>query len=157
MSRKRGNYTRKVLPDPMYHDLVVSKFINQLMVDGKKSVAQSVFYNCLSILKEKVKSEEPLAVFKKAVENTKPSVEVRSRRVGGATYQVPIEIRPARRQTLAIRWIVNFARERKDKTMSKRLASELADAFNNRGNAVKKRDDVHRMSEANKAFAHYNW
>lgn len=157
MSRKRGNYTRKVLPDPVYNDLVVSKFINQLMVDGKKSVAQSVFYNCLGILKEKVKTEEPLAVFKKAVENTKPSVEVRSRRVGGATYQVPVEIRPARRQTLAIRWIVNFARERNDKTMSKRLAAELSDAFNNRGNAVKKRDDVHRMSEANKAFAHYNW
>ena len=157
MSRKKGNYTRKTIPDPVYHDLMVSKFINHLMADGKKSIAQNIFYSCIDILKEKVKSDEPLAVFKKAIENSKPSVEVRSRRVGGATYQVPVEIRPVRRQTLAMRWLVGYARERKDKTMSKRLASELMDAYNNRGNAVKKRDDVHRMSEANKAFAHYNW
>ncbi len=157
MSRKKGNYTRKTIPDPVYHDLMVSKFINHLMVDGKKSIAQNIFYGCIDILKEKVKLDEPLAVFKKAIENSKPSVEVRSRRVGGATYQVPVEIRPVRRQTLAMRWLVGYARERKDKTMAKRLASELMDAYNNRGNAVKKRDDVHRMSEANKAFAHYNW
>ena len=157
MSRKRGNYSRKILPDPVYNDLIVSKFINHLMLKGKKSVAQNILYTSLKILKDKVKSDDEMAVFKKAIENTKPSVEVRSRRVGGATYQVPVEIRPVRRQTLAIRWIISFARDRKDKTMSMRLANELSDAYNNRGNAVKKRDDVHRMSEANKAFAHYNW
>ncbi|MCB0394516.1 MAG: 30S ribosomal protein S7 [Bdellovibrionales bacterium] len=157
MSRRKGNYKREVVPDPIYGDLVVAKFVNQMMYDGKKSVAQQIVYDALGELKEKVPGDDPMNVFKKALENVKPALEVRSRRVGGATYQVPVDVRPSRRLALAMRWIVEFSRSRGEKTMAKRLASELTEAFNNRGNAIKKRDDVHKMAEANKAFAHYNW
>ena len=157
MSRRRGNYKREVTPDPIYNDLIVAKFINRLMLDGKKSISQKILYGALDDLKTKVAGEEPLTVFKKAVDNVKPNLEVRSRRVGGATYQVPVDVRPARRLTLAIRWIVEHARKRGEKSMSQRLANELVDAYNNRGNAIKKKEDVHRMADANKAFSHYNW
>lgn len=157
MSRRRGSYKREVLPDPIYGDVVVTKFVNKVMFDGKKNVAQRLVYSAIDELKAKVAGEEPIAVFKKAIENVKPQLEVRSRRVGGATYQVPVDVRPSRRLTLAMRWIVEYARERGEKDFSKRLAGELVDAFNNRGNAIKKRDDVHRMADANKAFSHYNW
>ncbi|MEY4617186.1 MAG: rpsG small subunit ribosomal protein [Pseudomonadota bacterium] len=156
MSRRKGSYKREVLPDPIYKDVVVTKFINRMMYDGKRSVAQSLFYGALDELKGKT-GDEPLVAFKKAVENVKPSIEVRSRRVGGATYQVPVDVRPSRRLALAMKWIVANARERGEKDFAKRLASELVDAYNNRGNAIKKKDDVHRMAEANKAFSHYNW
>ena len=157
MSRRSSASKREILPDPVYSDVVVSKFINKVMWDGKKSTAQSLVYRAFDELKEKVPGEEPLAVFKKAVENLKPSLEVRSRRVGGATYQVPVDVRPARRLALALRWLVNYSRERGEKTSSQRIASEILDAYNNRGNAMKKKEDVHRMAEANKAFSHYNW
>lgn len=157
MSRRKKNYKREVLPDPLYHDVMVTKFINRMMLDGKKSTAQRMFYGAIEQLKDKVSGEEPIAVFKKAVDNVKPSLEVRSRRVGGATYQVPVDVRPSRRLALAMRWIVSYARSRGEKDMSLRLANELVDAYNNRGNAIKKKDDVHRMAEANKAFSHYNW
>jgi small subunit ribosomal protein S7 len=156
MSRRKGSYKREVLPDPIYKDVVVTKFINRMMYDGKRSVAQSLFYGALDELKGKT-GDEPLVAFKKAVENVKPSIEVRSRRVGGATYQVPVDVRPSRRLALAMKWIVANARERGEKDFGKRLAAELVDAYNNRGNAIKKKDDVHRMAEANKAFSHYNW
>jgi len=157
MSRRRKTIKREVLPDPVYNDVVVAKFINKMMVDGKKSTAQSSFYSALDELKTKAADEEPLTVFKKALENTKPQIEVRSRRVGGATYQVPVDVRPARRLALAMRWLIEYARERGEKDMSRRLAGEIVDAANNRGNAIKKKEDVHRMAEANKAFSHYNW
>ncbi|HEX4925683.1 MAG TPA: 30S ribosomal protein S7 [Bdellovibrionales bacterium] len=157
MSRRKGNYKREVIPDPVYKDVLVAKFVNMMMLDGKKSVSQSIIYKALEDLKEKVPGEEPLAVFKKALENVKPSLEVRSRRVGGATYQVPVDVRPVRRTTLAMRWLVEYSRERGEKDMSLRLAGEIIDAYNNRGNSIKKREDVHRMAEANKAFAHYRW
>lgn len=156
MSRRKGSYKREVLPDPIYKDVVVTKFINRMMYDGKRSVAQSLFYGALDELKGKT-GDEPLVAFKKAVENVKPSIEVRSRRVGGATYQVPVDVRPSRRLALAMKWIVANARDRGEKDFAKRLAAELVDAYNNRGNAIKKKDDVHRMAEANKAFSHYNW
>ncbi|OSM02445.1 30S ribosomal protein S7 [Magnetofaba australis] len=156
MSRRRDVPKREVLPDPRYGDKLVTKFMNCLMLDGKKSLAERVFYGALELIEERTK-EEPLAVFKQAVDNVRPSVEVRSRRVGGATYQVPVEVRPARRQTLAIRWLVGYARARGEKTMRERLAAELIEASNNRGATVKKRDDTHRMAEANKVFAHYRW
>ncbi|MEQ1877211.1 MAG: 30S ribosomal protein S7 [Bdellovibrionia bacterium] len=157
MSRRKGNYKREVIPDPVYKDALIAKFVNMLMFDGKKSVAQRLLYKALDDLKEKIPNEEPLAVFKKALENCKPSLEVRSRRVGGATYQVPVDVRPVRRTTLAMRWLVEYCRERGEKDLSLRLAGEIMDAYNNRGNAIKKREDVHRMADANKAFAHYRW
>jgi small subunit ribosomal protein S7 len=157
MSRRKTAVKREVLPDPVYNDIVVAKFINKMMYDGKKSTAQSAFYGALDDLKAKITEEEPLTVFKKALENTKPQIEVRSRRVGGATYQVPVDVRPARRLTLAMRWLTEYARERGEKDMAKRLAGEIVDAYNNRGNAIKKKEDVHRMADANKAFSHYNW
>lgn len=157
MSRRHRSVQREVLPDPIYNDVVVARFVNKLMLDGRKTVAQSILYQALDKLKEKVGGEEPLTVFKKAVENTKPSLEVRSRRVGGATYQVPVDVRPARRLTLAMRWLTDNSRKRGEKTMAERLASELADAYNNRGASIKKKEDVHKMAEANRAFSHYNW
>ncbi|HRK06900.1 MAG TPA: 30S ribosomal protein S7 [Pseudobdellovibrionaceae bacterium] len=157
MSRRRRTHKREVLPDPIYNDIVVAKFINKMMIQGKKSTSQGIFYGALDELKTKVGEEEPLTVFKKALENTKPQIEVRSRRVGGATYQVPVDVRPSRRLALSMKWIIEYARERGEKDMAKRLAGELIDAFNNRGNAIKKKEDVHRMAEANKAFSHYNW
>ena len=157
MSRRRGSYKREITPDPIYKDVVIAKFVNKVMLDGKKSIAQSLVYGAFDTLKEKVPGEEPMAVFKKAIENVKPQLEVRSRRVGGATYQVPVDVRPSRRLTLAMRWIVNYSRQRGEKTMSERIANELIDAYNNRGNSIKKKEDVHRMAEANKAFSHYNW
>lgn len=157
MSRRHKSDQREVLPDPIYNDIVVARFVNRLMVDGKKSVAQKILYKSFDILKEKVADEEPLTVFKKAIENVKPSLEVRSRRVGGATYQVPVDVRPVRRLTLAMRWIVDYTRKRGEKSTAERLAGELADAFNNRGNSIKKREDVHKMADANRAFSHYNW
>ncbi|MBK7843589.1 MAG: 30S ribosomal protein S7 [Bdellovibrionales bacterium] len=157
MSRRKSSYKREVAPDPVYNDILVSKFVNKLMDSGNKSTAQGILYSALEELRNKISGEEPLTVFKKAVENCKPSLEVRSRRVGGATYQVPVDVRPSRRATLSMRWIVEYARERGEKTMALRLAAEFNEAYNNRGNAIKKKDDVHRMAEANKAFSHYNW
>ena len=157
MSRRKGNYKREVVPDPMYNDTLVAKFVNRVMLQGKKSTAQRLVYAALEELKVKIAAEEPLAVFKKAVENVKPQLEVRSRRVGGATYQVPVDVRPSRRITLAVTWLVDNARARGEKDMALRIAAELMDAYNNRGNAIKKKEDVHRMAEANRAFSHYNW
>ncbi|MBX2995864.1 MAG: 30S ribosomal protein S7 [Bdellovibrionaceae bacterium] len=157
MSRRSRTFKREVLPDPVHKDVVITKFINKMMVDGKKAVAQKMFYGALEELKGKVPNEDPIAVFRKALENCKPSLEVRSRRVGGATYQVPVDVRPSRRLALAMRWLVAYSRDRGEKDYSKRLAAELLDAYNNRGNAIKKREDVHKMAEANKAFSHYNW
>lgn len=157
MSRRKKTFKREIIPDPVYKDLVVAKFINRIMERGQKATAQKLFYGALDELKGKVQSEEPIAVLKKAIENVKPSIEVRSRRVGGATYQVPVDVRPSRRLALAMRWLVEYSRERGEKDFAKKLAGELMDAYNNRGNSIKKKDDVHRMAEANKAFSHYNW
>lgn len=157
MSRRKKTFKREIIPDPVYKDVVVAKFINKMMIQGKKAIAQKLFYGALDELKDKAAGEEPINVLKKALENCKPSLEVRSRRVGGATYQVPVDVRPSRRLALAMRWIISYSRERGEKDFSKRLAGELLDAFNNRGNAIKKREDVHKMAEANKAFSHYNW
>jgi len=156
MSRRRAADKREILPDPKYKDLVVAKFTNSLMYDGKKSVAEGTLYGAFDLIQKK-SGQDPLKVFHDAIENVKPSVEVRSRRVGGATYQVPVDVRASRRQALAIRWIVELARERSESTMTERLSAELLDAANNRGNAVKKREDTHKMAEANKAFSHYRW
>lgn len=156
MPRRSGVLKRDVLPDPIYNNKVVAKLINQIMLDGKKGTAQTIVYDAFSIIKEKT-SLEPVDVFTQAMENVKPVLEVKGRRVGGSTYQVPIEIRPERRQTLAIRWIVLFARKRGEKTMDERLAGELLDAYNNTGAAVKRKEEMHRVAEANKAFAHYRW
>ena len=157
MARRKKTYKRKVTPDPVYNDVVIHKFINKLMYGGMKSTARGILYSALDELKDKIKEEEPLAVFKKAIEKVKPSLEVRSRRVGGATYQVPVDVRPSRRLALAMRWMITYARERGEKSMALRLAGEFMDAYNGRGNAIKKRDDVHKMADANKAFSHYNW
>ncbi len=157
MSRRRTAERRPVDPDPRYNSVLVTKFTNGLMERGKKTLAQRIFYDAMDIVSEKVKDEEPLAVFEEAMEKVRPKVEVKSRRVGGATYQVPMEVRQTRRNALAIRWIIGFARSRSGRSMSEKLAAELVDAYNNRGAAVKKRDDTHRMAEANKAFAHYRW
>ena len=157
MSRRKSAEKREVTPDPVYNDVVVAKFINKMMWQGKKSIAQGHLYKALEELRTKVSGEEPLTVFKKALENCKPSLEVRSRRVGGATYQVPVDVRPTRRLALAMKWLVDYSRERGEKSMAARLAGEFADAYANRGNAIKKKEDVHRMAEANKAFSHYNW
>ena len=156
MPRKGDVPKRQILPDPKYHDVVVAKFVNNLMRRGKKSLAERVFYNAMDIIAAKTE-EDPLSVFKKALENVRPQVEVKSRRVGGSTYQVPVEVRPGRRQALAMRWLILYARGRGEDSMDRRLAAELMDAANNRGTAVKKREDTHRMAEANKAFAHYRW
>lgn len=156
MSRRHAAEKREVLPDAKYGDLVLSKFMNSLMLDGKKSAAERIVYGAFESI-EKKSGQDPLKTFHEAIDNVKPSVEVRSRRVGGATYQVPVEVRPARRQALAIRWIVDMARKRSENTMTDRLSGELLDAANNRGNAVKKREDTHKMADANKAFSHYRW
>ena len=156
MPRRRVSDRRDVLPDPVYSSPLVTKFINGLMWGGKKSTSESIFYTALTQVGDKL-GEEPLKAFKRAIENVRPTVEVKSRRVGGSTYQVPIEVAQERRGSLAIRWIVAAARARGEKTMIDRLAGELLDAANNRGNAVKKKEDTHRMAEANKAFAHYKW
>ena len=156
MARRRGTKKREVLPDPIYKDTLVTKFINSLMYSGKKSVAEGIFYKTLDLIKERG-SEEGIEVFKKAIENVKPVLEVRSRRVGGATYQVPCEVRADRRQALAIRWIIAAAKKRSETTMTDKLANELLDAYANRGAAVKKREDTHKMAEANKAFSHYKF
>ncbi|HHD64245.1 MAG TPA: 30S ribosomal protein S7 [Desulfobulbaceae bacterium] len=157
MPRKKLTNKRTVEPDPTYNSVLVSKFTNGLMLDGKKALARRMFYDAMGIIKEKVTDEEPLVVFEGAMENVRPRVEVKSRRVGGATYQVPIEVRPDRRNALAIRWIIGFAKGRSGQAMSEKLAAELLDAYNNRGASVKKKDDTHKMAEANKAFAHYRW
>jgi small subunit ribosomal protein S7 len=156
MPRRREVKKREILPDPKYREVMVAKFIDVLMRRGKKSLAEGIFYNSLEILKEKSK-DDPLKVFKQAMDNVKPIVEVKSRRVGGATYQVPVEVRPNRRTSLASRWIIQFAKERAEKSMQEKLAAEFLDAANNRGASIKKKEDTHRMAEANKAFAHYRW
>ncbi|MCH5351007.1 MAG: 30S ribosomal protein S7 [Clostridiales bacterium] len=156
MPRRSGVPKRDVLPDPIYKSKVVTKLVNQIMLDGKKGTAQAIVYDAFSIIKEKM-SLEPLDVFEQALANVKPQLEVKARRVGGSTYQVPLEIRPERQQTLAIRWIVMFARKRGERTMDERLAAELMDAYNNTGAAVKRKEEMHRVAEANKAFAHYRW
>jgi small subunit ribosomal protein S7 len=156
MSRRRRPEKREILPDPRYGDQVLTKFMNLVMFEGKKSVAESIVYSALDTVEARLK-REPIAVFHDALNNVKPMVEVRSRRVGGATYQVPVEVRPERAQALAIRWLIAAARNRSEKTMSGRLSAELIEASNNRGSAVKKREDTHRMAEANRAFSHYRW
>lgn len=156
MSRKRKADVREVLPDPVYQDIVITKFMNTLMIGGKKSVAEKIFYGALEVVQEKT-GEEPLKVFKKALSNIKPAVEVKSRRIGGATYQIPVEVRPARRQSLALRWLKEYSSARSGKTMIQKLADEIIDASQNRGGSVKKREDVYKMAEANKAFAHLKW
>ena len=154
---RRGNVAKRdVLPDPMYNSKLVTRLINSVMLDGKKGVAQKIVYGAFEIVQEKT-GKEPLEVFEQAMENVMPSLEVKARRVGGATYQVPIEVRPERRQTLGLRWLTNYSRARSEKTMKERLAGEIMDASNNLGSAVKKREDTHKMAESNKAFAHYRW
>ncbi len=156
MPRRRVVAKRKILPDPKYQDRLVSKFVNDLMRKGKKSNAESICYGAFTLVEERSK-EDPLKTFKKALDNVKPVLEVKSRRVGGATYQVPVEVRQDRRVALGMRWLINYAESRGEKTMREKLAAEIMDAANNRGNAVKKREDTHKMAEANKAFAHYRW
>ena len=156
MPRRREVPKREILPDPVYNSQLVTKFINSLMLQGKKSVAERVFYSALKKVEDRAK-DDPVKLFKKAVDNVKPVLEVKSRRVGGATYQVPVEVRQERRVALAMRWLIEYAKERGEKTMDQKLAAELMDAANNRGNAIKKKEDTHKMAEANKAFAHYRW
>ena len=156
MPRRREVPKRRIIPDPKFKDKLVAKFMNSLMVGGKKATAEGILYGAFDIIQARYK-EEPLEIFRKALDNVKPKLEVKSRRVGGATYQVPVEVRPERRVALAMRWLVTYSRDRGEKTMRERLASELVDAAQNRGNAVKKKDDTHKMAEANKAFAHYRW
>ena len=156
MPRRREVPKRKIIPDPKFKDKLVAKFTNSLMLSGKKATAEGILYGAFDIVKDRFK-EEPIEVFRKALDNVKPKLEVKSRRVGGATYQVPVEVRQERAQALAIRWLISAARNRSEKTMAGRLSGELMDAASNRGNAVKKREDTHRMAEANKAFAHYRW
>ena len=156
MSRRRRAEKREVLPDPKYGDLVVSKFMNTLMYQGKKSVAETTVYSALEQIEKKT-GQDPVKIFRDALDNVRPAIEVRSRRVGGATYQVPVEVRQERSQALAIRWLIGAARARSEYTMIERLSNELLDAANNRGSAVKKREDTHRMAEANRAFSHYRW
>ncbi|EPX83405.1 SSU ribosomal protein S7P [Rubellimicrobium thermophilum DSM 16684] len=156
MSRRHAAEKREILPDAKYGDRVVSKFMNNLMVDGKKSVAERIVYSAFDRIRARLR-REPVEAFHEALDNVKPAVEVRSRRVGGATYQVPVEVRPERREALAIRWLIDAARKRNEHTMEERLAAELLDAVNGRGAAVKKREDTHKMADANKAFSHYRW
>lgn len=157
MSRRARKYRKDIVSDVVYGDSTVSMLINKVMLDGRKTTASKIMYSAMDQLKKKVEGESPLDVVKKAIENIKPLVEVRSRRVGGATYQVPVDVRPARRLTLALRWLTSYSRARNEKTMSNRLAAEILDAYNERGSSVKKKEDVHRMAEANRAFAHFNW
>jgi small subunit ribosomal protein S7 len=156
MPRRREVPKRRIIPDPKFKDKLVAKFMNAIMLDGKKAIAESIVYGAFEIIRDRHK-EEPLEMFRKAIDNVKPKIEVKSRRVGGATYQVPVEVRPERRVALAMRWMTMYSRSRGEKTMRERLAAELVDAASGRGNAVKKRDDTHKMAEANKAFAHYRW
>jgi small subunit ribosomal protein S7 len=156
MSRRHRAEKREITPDPKYKNEVVTKFMNSVMIQGKKSVAEAIVYGAFGIIEQKTK-QDPLSVFRSALDNVMPQIEVRSRRVGGATYQVPVEVRMDRRQALAIRWLLGAARDRNEKTMTEKLSGELLDASNNRGNAVKKREDTHRMAEANRAFSHYRW
>ncbi len=156
MSRRHRAEKREIIPDPKFGDVILTKFMNSVMYDGKKSTAEGIVYGAFDIIEEKTKTD-PIEVFRQALENVAPAIEVRSRRVGGATYQVPVEVRTERRQALAIRWLITAARARNDKTMVERLSAELMDAANNRGSAVKKREDTHRMAEANRAFSHYRW
>ncbi|MCA3513292.1 MAG: 30S ribosomal protein S7 [Rhodobacter sp.] len=156
MSRRHAAEKREILPDAKYGDRILTKFMNNLMIDGKKSVAEGIVYSALERVQARLK-RQPIEAFHEALDNVKPSVEVRSRRVGGATYQVPVEVRPERREALAIRWLIIAARKRNESTMEERLAAELSDAVNNRGTAVKKREDTHKMADANKAFSHYRW
>ncbi|MGB0948266.1 MAG: 30S ribosomal protein S7 [Pseudoalteromonas marina] len=157
MPRRRVVGQRKILPDPKFHNELLAKFINILMVDGKKSTAEKIVYGALDILSTKESDKDQIELFETALENIRPQVEVKSRRVGGSTYQVPVEVRPVRRNALAMRWLVEAARKRGEKSMAQRLANEMLDASDSKGSAVKKREDVHRMAEANKAFAHYRW
>ncbi|MEM6455410.1 MAG: 30S ribosomal protein S7 [Acidobacteriota bacterium] len=160
MPRRREVPKRQILPDPLYNSQLLTKFVNVLMRDGKKSTAERILYQALDVIRDRMDDAEdndPMKVFKKAVDNCKPAVEVKSRRVGGSTYQVPIEVRPSRRLALSMRWLINSAKSRGEKTMKLRLANELMDAAENRGGAIKKKDDTHRMAEANKAFSHYRW
>lgn len=156
MPRKGNVPKREVMPDPIYGDVVVTKLINNIMLDGKKGTAQAIVYGAFEIVKEKT-GEEPTEIFRKALENIMPVLEIKARRIGGATYQVPIQVRPERRQTLGLRWLVTYSRARGEKTMKERLAKEILDALNNTGSSVKKREDTHKMAEANKAFAHYGF
>lgn len=156
MPRRRRAQKRTILPDPKYKDVIVAKFVNNLMLSGSKSVAEKIFYDAMDIIEERVK-KDPLDIFKKAMENTAPMLEVKSRRVGGATYQVPVEVRSNRRQALAIRWLIRYSRTRSERTMADRLANEFIAASKNEGSSVKKREDTHKMAEANKAFAHFRW
>ena len=156
MSRKRKAPIRKIYPDPKYRSVIISKFINSIMYDGKRSTAEKILYDALEKIKQKG-NEDPIKVFNNAISNVKPNLEVRSRRVGGATYQVPVEVRPKRSQALALRWLIDASRKRKDKTMSDKLFNEIFDAYNNKGSSIKKKEDTHKMAESNKAFAHYRW
>ena len=156
MPRRREVEKRKILPDPKFQDRIVAKFVNNLMREGKKSTGERIIYGAFAQVENKLK-DDPLKIFKKALDNVKPVVEVKSRRVGGATYQVPVEVRQDRRTALAMRWLIDYSKARGEKTMKEKLAGEIIDAANNRGNAVKKREDTHKMAEANKAFAHYRW
>jgi SSU ribosomal protein S7P len=156
LPRKGYIAKRDILPDPIYRNKIVTKFVNKIMLDGKKGVAESIIYNAFSIIQEKT-GKDPIEVFETALKNVMPVLEVKARRVGGANYQVPIEVRADRRQTLGIRWLVNFSRKRSEKTMQEKVAGELMDAANNTGGSIKKKDETHKMAEANKAFAHYRW
>ena len=156
MSRRRAAIKKEILPDHKFKDKILTKFMNRIMLNGKKSVSENIVYSAFNIISEKT-NKKPIEYFHIALENVKPSLEVRSRRVGGATYQVPVEVRPARSQALAMKWIVESARKRRDKTMKERIANELMDAFNKKGNAIKKREDNHKMAEANRAFSHFRW
>jgi small subunit ribosomal protein S7 len=157
MARRRRPIKREVLADPVFGDVLVTKFINCMMEDGKKSAAEKIFYGAIEIVTQKAQGEEAIVVFKRALENLKPQVEVRTRRVGGSNYQIPVEVRPERRQALALRWLISYSRLRNEKSMRDKLAAEILDAANRRGAAIKKREDVHKMAEANKAFAHYRF
>ena len=156
MPRKREVIKNEVLPDPIYHDKTLAKFINSVQRKGKKSTAEGILYTALKIIEDKTK-DDPLKVLKQALENVKPVIEVKSRRVGGSTYQVPVDVRPERRQSLAMRWLINYSKERSEKGMEKKLAAEILDAAGNKGASVKKKEDTHKMAEANKAFSHYRW
>ena len=156
MSRRRAAIKKEILPDHKFKDKILTKFMNRVMLDGKKSISESIVYNALNIVSDKT-NKKPIEYFHSALDNVKPALEVRSRRVGGATYQVPMEVRPIRAQALAMKWIVNSARKRNEKTMQERIANELIDAFNNKGNAVKIREDAHKMADANRAFSHFRW
>lgn len=157
MARRRRPVRREVLPDPVYADILVTKFVNCMMLEGKKSASEKIFYGALELVAQKMQGEESVVVFKRALDNIKPQIEVRTRRVGGSNYQIPVEVRPERRQALAIRWLISYSRLRSEKSMRDKLAAEIIDAANRRGAAIKKREDVHKMAEANKAFAHFRF